>query len=80
VNQLDDLLNNSVSEIHDYEVYTGDRFGPDPEDKYLGSQRLKFRVGVEPGVSTLQFRYYLEVFGTVDFPDRALSASASNLN
>lgn len=74
VNQLDDLLNNSVSAVHDYEVYTSDRFGPDLENKYLGSQRLKFRVGIESGVNMLQFRYYLEVFGTVDFPDRSLSA------
>ncbi len=73
VKSLQSLAEAEVSMIHDYEIYQTDRFQPDMEGKHLGSQRLKFLVGIEPDVTTLQFRYYLELFGQVTFPDRLMS-------
>jgi hypothetical protein len=70
VKSLESLAETEVSAIHDYEIYQNDRFQFDNEGKHLGSQRLKFLVGIEPNVTTLQFRYYLELFGQVEFPDR----------
>jgi hypothetical protein len=72
VKSLETLAEEEVSTIHDYEIYQSDRFQFDNEGKHLGSQRLKFLVGIEPNVTTLQFRYYLELFGQVEFPDRAV--------
>ncbi|MBE9032104.1 hypothetical protein IQ266_20405 [filamentous cyanobacterium LEGE 11480] len=68
VKDIEGLAENDVSEIHDYEIYETNRFQQDMEGKHLGSQRVKFLVGVQPGVQTLQFRYYLELFGEVEFP------------
>jgi hypothetical protein len=73
VKSLESLADEEVSTIHDYEIYQTDRFQFDNEGKHLGSQRLKFLVGIEPNVTTLQFRYYLELFGQVEFPDRAVA-------
>jgi hypothetical protein len=73
VKSLESLAEAEVSAIHDYEIYQTNRFQSDSEGKHLGSQRLKFLVGIEPGISTLQFRYYLELFGQVEFPDRPLT-------
>jgi hypothetical protein len=73
VKSLEGLADNEVSEIHDYEIYQTNRFQPDVDGKHLGSQRLKFLVGVQPQVKILQFRYYLELFGQVEFPDRTLT-------
>jgi hypothetical protein len=70
VKSLESLADEEVSTIHDYEIYQTNRFQSDGEGKHLGSQRLKFIVGIEPEISTLQFRYYLELFGQVEFPDR----------
>ncbi len=72
VKSLESLAADAVSTIHDYEIYQTDRFQSDTEGKHLGSQRLKFLVGIEPDVTTLQFRYYLELFGQVNFPDRLM--------
>jgi hypothetical protein len=73
VKSLESLAEAEVSTIHDYEIYQTDRFQFDHEGKHLGSQRLKFLVGIEPNVTTLQFRYYLELFGQVEFPDRTVA-------
>jgi hypothetical protein len=73
VKSLESLADEEVSTIHDYEIYQANGFQFDNEGKHLGSQRLKFVVGIEPGISTLQFRYYLELFGQVEFPDRPLT-------
>jgi hypothetical protein len=73
VKSLADLADHPVSEIHNYEIYQTNRFQSDAEGKHLGSQRLKFHVGIEPGISTLQFRYYLELFGQVEFPNRLMA-------
>jgi hypothetical protein len=73
VKSLESLAADEVSTIHDYEIYQTNRFQSDSEGKHLGSQRLKFLVGIEPGISTLQFRYYLELFGQVEFPDRTVA-------
>jgi hypothetical protein len=73
VKSLESFAEAEVSAIHDYEIYQTNRFQSDSEGKHLGSQRLKFVVGIEPGISTLQFRYYLELFGQVEFPDRSLT-------
>jgi hypothetical protein len=70
VKDLESLRNFESAEIHDYGIYRSDRFMPDHEGKHLGSQRLKFIVGIQPEVKQLQFRYYLELFGQVEFPDR----------
>lgn len=68
VKNLDGLAANAVSEIHNYEIYRTNRFELDPDGKHLGAQRVRFLVGVQPGVQMLQFRYYLELFGEVEFP------------
>ncbi len=73
VTSLETLANNAVSEIHDYEIYQTNRFQQDIEGKHLGSQRVRFLVGIQPGIKTLQFRYYLELLGVVDFPDHTTS-------
>jgi hypothetical protein len=70
IKDLESLANLESAEIHDYAIYRSDRFTPDHEGKHLGSQRVKFIVGIEPEVRQMQFRYYLELFGQVDFPDR----------
>lgn len=68
VKRLESLAENEASEIHDYEIYRGSRFERDMDGKHLGAQRVRLLVGVKPGVQTLQFRYYLELFGEVAFP------------
>jgi hypothetical protein len=70
VKDLKDLegLKITSAAIHDYAIYRSTSFYMDTEGKHLGSQRLKFIVGVPPGTETLQFRYYLELFGRVEFP------------
>lgn len=70
VTSLETLADNTVSEIHDYQIYQTNCFQPDIAGKHLGSQRIKLLVGIQPDTKTLQFRYYLELFGQVEFPDR----------
>lgn len=36
--------------------------------KFAGPQRLKMRLGVQPGARQLKFRYYFEEFGVVQLP------------
>jgi hypothetical protein len=71
VRRLEHLADADACEIHDYEIYQADRFQVDQAGKHLGSQRLRFLVGVQPDTQQLQFRYYLELFGIVDFPNQS---------
>jgi hypothetical protein len=73
VRRLENLADADACEIHGYEIYQADRFQFDQVNQHLGSQRLKLLVGVEPGTQQLQFRYYLELFGTIDFPTATVS-------
>jgi hypothetical protein len=70
VTDLESLSQMESAEIHDYALYRNNDFAPDHEGKHLGAQRIKYIVGIEPEVKQLQFRYYLERFGQVEFPDR----------
>jgi hypothetical protein len=38
------------------------------DGKVIGPRRMRFVVGVPPGVPGLQFRYYFEQFGRIDLP------------
>ncbi len=63
-----DVDSNSAGVLRDLEVFRDGAFTKDEGFKYAGPQRLKMRVGVEPGYSRLKFRYYFELFGEVRLP------------
>jgi hypothetical protein len=69
---LESLGKVEAATIHDYQIFQDDRFTIDHDGKHLGSQRVKFTVGVQPEHQILQFRYYLELFGQIEFPDRTV--------
>lgn len=50
------------------EILDEGTFKPDEGMKYGGPQRLKFIAGMPKGTKRLQFRYYFEQFGEVNFP------------
>jgi hypothetical protein len=54
--------------IHDYRVYHDGTFVEDEMFKLPGPQRIRYHIGVKPGVETLRFRYYFEIFGEISFP------------
>jgi hypothetical protein len=57
-----------LSMMADYKIFSDGKFVADEGGKHPGSQRIRFHVGVKPGVETLQFRYYFELFGRVSLP------------
>ncbi|MEW6352156.1 MAG: hypothetical protein AB1646_24145 [Thermodesulfobacteriota bacterium] len=57
-----------LAEVYDYKIFSDGKFCEDEAGKHVGPLRLELHVGVKPGVSTLQFRYYFELFGRVTFP------------
>lgn len=59
--------NDELAEIADYKIFVNGKFCEDEGGKHVGPQRIEFLVGVKPGLKTLQFRYYFELFGTVSF-------------
>jgi hypothetical protein len=59
-----------VAQIHDYRIFSEGSFREDEVYKHPGPQRIQFHVGVKPGESILQFRYYFELFGKVDIPSK----------
>lgn len=42
------------------------------DSKLNGPQRLRFRIAVPPMVDVLKFRYYMEEFGRIELPHRAM--------
>jgi hypothetical protein len=58
--------------VHDLQVWMDHEFSDDSQGKYVGFQRLKLYIGVQPGIRQLSFRYYFEVFGQVEIPPHQL--------
>ncbi len=56
-----------VALISGCKVFTDGEFREYEGEKYPGPQRVEYHVGVKPGVGPLQFRYYFELFGRVEF-------------
>ena len=54
--------------IERVEIETDGRFAADEGMKYDGPRRLHLTVGVVPGTTRLQFRYYFELFGGFTLP------------
>gem|GEM_PF-1100087 len=59
----------SAAQIHDYRIFSDGSFREDEIYKHPGAQRLQLHVGVKPGETQLQFRYYFELFGNVAIQD-----------
>jgi hypothetical protein len=57
-----------LSMMADYKIYADGKFVEDEAGKHPGPQRIQYHVGVRPGIETLQFSYYFELFGRVSFP------------
>ncbi len=67
--QGDDIACDDVGHVVEIEVWQDGHWRPDEGFKYEGQQRLKMRVGMEPGTRRARFKYYFEIFGdTVEFP------------
>jgi hypothetical protein len=65
----EDIAAEDLGHVADIEVWQDGRWQPDEGYKYEGQQRLRMRVGLQPGTKTARFKYYFEVFGdTVEFP------------
>lgn len=60
-----------ASRVWDYKVFIDGAFREDEEGKFVGPQRILYHVGVKPGYELMQFRYYFELFGRVDFDSNA---------
>ena len=54
--------------VESLEVQLEGAFTPDDGYKLMGPQRLRFVVGVRPGVSKMKFNYYFEKFGELAVP------------
>ncbi len=57
-----------AGELHDYQIYRDGAFIEDSMDKHEGAQRIKFHVGLPPGMKHCQLRYYFELFGDIQIP------------
>jgi hypothetical protein len=67
--QGDDINSDDLGHVADIEVWQDGKWKPDEGFKYEGQQRLKMRIGLEPGTRRARFKYYFEIFGdTVEFP------------
>jgi hypothetical protein len=56
-----------VALISGCKVFADGEFREYEGEKYPGPQRIEYHVGVKPEVGPLQFRYYFELFGRVEF-------------
>ena len=66
----------SAGDVSQVEVEHDGQFHADEGMKYPGPQRLRLIVAVKPGQRTLRFRYYFEVFGTIELPAPDLRPTA----
>ena len=59
-----------VGEIAEVMIWDSEQetFNADEQCKYAGPQRLRFRLGVDPGNSQIALRYYFEQFGDLQLP------------
>jgi hypothetical protein len=58
----------SAGDLSQIEVEHDGQFHPDEGMKYPGPQRLRLLIAAKPGQRALSFRYYFEVFGTIELP------------
>lgn len=58
----------SAGDLSQIEVEHDGQFDADEGMKYPGPQRLRLLIAVKPGQRVLRFRYYFEVFGTIELP------------
>lgn len=54
--------------LHEILIVADGRAVSPADSKFEGPQRLRFRVGVPPGLRAAKFQYYFEQFGEVRFP------------
>jgi len=57
----------TLGRVHAVEVWQNGGWQADNGGKYEGPQRLKLLVAVQPDAQRMRFRYYLEIFGELDF-------------
>lgn len=58
------------------ELYDEGEFGPPPDGKVRGPQRVRLTVAIPKTVGEVKFRYYFEAFGLVKLPEPPLLAPA----
>ena len=58
----------SAGDVSQIEVEHDGQLHPDEGMKYPGPQRLRMTIAMKPGQRALRFRYYFEVFGTIELP------------
>jgi hypothetical protein len=64
----------------DYELYQDGEFGPPPDGKFRGPQRVRLTVPIPKTVDEVKFRYYFEAFGLIKLPTPPLLGPAKRLS
>jgi|GEM_PF-1456719 len=74
---LEELADDSVSELCDCHIWDGSKFEEDDPGKYEGVQRVKIVFAVEPGLRTAYLNYYGNSLGPVSLPEWTAPATKS---
>ena len=66
---LEELADDSASEVCDCQIWDGSKFEEDDPGKYEGVQRVKIVFAVEPGLRTAYLNYYGNSLGPISLPE-----------